>query len=64
MMYFFEDDDAFLAELNSDYRAGKLLAGEMKQLCIERATTWLKELHEMRDQTSHLVEEFLAHDAR
>ena len=64
MMYFFEDDDAFLAELNSDYRSGKLLAGEMKQLCIERATVWLKELHEMRDQTSHLVEEFLAHDAR
>ena len=64
MMYFFEDDDAFLAELNSDYRSGKLLAGEMKQLCIERATAWLKELHEMRDQTSHLVEEFLAHDAR
>ena len=64
MMYFFEDDDAFLAEMNSNYRAGKLLAGEMKQLCIDRATTWLKDMHEMRDQTAHLVEEFLALDAR
>ena len=64
MMYFFEDDDVFLAELNSNYRAGKLLAGEMKQLCIDRATTWLNEMHEMRDQTAHLVEEFLAVDAR
>ena len=64
MMYFFEDDDSFLAEINADYRSGKILAGEMKQMCIERATSWLGELHEMRDQTAHLVEEFLASDAR
>ena len=64
MMYFFEDDDSFLAEINSDYRSGKILAGEMKQMCIERATTWLGELHEMRDQTAHLVDQFLASDAR
>jgi len=36
----------------------------MKQMCIERATSWLGDLHEMRDQTAHLVEEFLASDAR
>jgi len=64
MMYFFEDDDSFLAEINADYRSGKILAGEMKQMCIERATSWLGDLHEMRDQTAHLVEEFLASDAR
>lgn len=64
MMYFFEDDDSYLAEINADYRAGKLLAGEMKQLCIERATSWLGNLHEMRDQTAHLVKDFLASDAR
>jgi len=64
MMYFFEEDDAYLAELNSDYRAGKILAGEMKQLCIDRASDWLGQLHEMRDQTAHLIEDFLAPDAR
>ena len=64
MMYFFEEDDAYLAELNSGYRAGKILAGEMKQLCIDRAVDWLGQLHEMRDQTAHLVEDFLASDAR
>ena len=64
MMYFFEDDDAFLAEINADYRAGKILAGEMKQLCIDRATIWLRHLHEMRDQTAHVVKDFLAEDAR
>jgi tryptophanyl-tRNA synthetase len=64
MMYFFEDDDSYLAEINADYRAGKLLAGEMKHLCIERATSWLGNLHEMRDQTAHLVKDFLASDAQ
>lgn len=64
MMYFFEDDDAYLESINADYRAGKILAGEMKQLCIDRATAWLGNLHEMRDQTAHLVHDFLATDAR
>tara|TARA_B100001093_G_scaffold518417_1_gene603158 strand:+ start:2361 stop:3746 length:1386 start_codon:yes stop_codon:yes gene_type:complete len=64
MMYFFEDDDTYLESINADYRAGKILAGEMKQLCIDRATAWLGNLHEMRDQTAHLVHDFLATDAR
>ena len=64
MMYFFEDDDTYLAEINSDYRAGKILAGEMKQLCIDRATEWMSTLHEMRDQTAHIVSDFLAEDSR
>ena len=63
MMYFFEDDDTYLESINADYRAGKILAGEMKQLCIDRATEWLGNLHEMRDQTAHLVQDFLASDA-
>ena len=63
MMYFFEEDDAYLAELNAAFRSGSLLAGEMKQLCIERATSWMSELHEMRDQTAHFVDRFLAEDS-
>jgi tryptophanyl-tRNA synthetase len=58
MMYFFEEDDSFLEEINQGYRAGKILAGEMKQMCIERATEWLVNLSEKRDETSHLVEKF------
>lgn len=58
MMYFFEEDDKFLGEINQDYRAGKILAGEMKQMCIERATDWLSNLAEKRDETAHLVERF------
>ena len=58
MMYFFEEDDKFLGEINQDYRAGKILAGEMKQMCIERATGWLSNLAEKRDETAHLVDQF------
>ena len=63
MMYFFEDDDSYLGEINAGYRAGKILAGEMKQLCIDRETEWMSNLHEMRDQTAHLVTDFLASDS-
>ena len=62
MMYFFEDDDAYLEEINQQYRSGSLLAGEMKQLCIDRATAWLSNHQEMKDQTAHLVDEFFAPD--
>ena len=58
MMYFFEEDDAFLEEINQNYRAGKILAGEMKQMCIERATEWLTNLGEKRDESAHLVSQF------
>ena len=58
MMYFFEEDDKFLEEINQGYRSGKILAGEMKQMCIERATQWLSDLSERRDETSHLIDRF------
>ena len=58
MMYFFEEDDNYLAEINQGYRSGKILAGEMKQLCIERATEWLNDLKEKRDSTAHEVQRF------
>ena len=58
MMYFFEEDDTFLAEINEGYRSGKILAGEMKQMCIERATEWLTDLSEKKDETAHLVANF------
>ena len=64
MMYFFEQDDAYLGEINSAYRSGKILAGEMKQLCIDKATDWMKNHQELRAQTEHLTHDFLARDAQ
>ena len=64
MMFFFEEDDSFLAETAASYRSGALLAGEMKQLCIERATAWLSNHQELKDQNAHLINDFLANDAQ
>jgi len=35
----------------------------MKQLCIDRASEWIKDLNEKRDQSEHLVKEFLSSDS-
>ena len=44
--------------------AGDLLSGELKMMTIEKAAEWLTDLAEMREQNAHLVDEFLADDAR
>ncbi len=36
----------------------------MKQWCGKRGTAWLGDLDEMRDQTEHIVKDFLAKDAQ
>jgi tryptophanyl-tRNA synthetase len=64
LKFFFEEDDAALEEVRSSYIAGDLLSGELKMMTIEKAAAWLTDLAEMRDQNAHLVDEFLADDAR
>jgi len=63
LRFFFEDDDAHLSEIESGYRSGEILTGDMKRLCIDAASVFLSNLSEMRDQTAHLVEDFLARDS-
>ena len=64
LKFFFEEDDAALEEVRSSYIAGDLLSGELKMMTIEKAAEWLTDLAEMREQNAHLVDEFLADDAR
>ncbi len=59
LMFFFESDDNVLTELNKNYRNGKILAGEMKQICIDAAKSWFIEHNELKDQNSHLIMDFL-----
>jgi len=63
LRYFFEDDDTALAEVEAGYRAGEILTGQMKQICIDKASEYLSHLGEMRQQTAHIVDDFLAEDA-
>jgi hypothetical protein len=40
-----------------------MLAGEIKQICIDRASEWLTDLSEKRDMWEGRLDEFLAADA-
>jgi tryptophanyl-tRNA synthetase len=61
--FFFTTDDKELEEIRNDYENGRILAGEMKQLCIDNATDWLNDLSEKRDEWSGKINEFIAHDS-
>ena len=63
LQFFFERDDNALSEIKAEYESGRMLAGEIKQICIDRATEWLHELTERRDMWSDRLDEFLAPDA-
>ena len=63
LQFFFERDDNALLEIKSEYESGRMLAGEMKQVCIEKAWEWLQGLSERREMWSDRLDEFLAPDA-
>jgi len=61
--FFFATDDKELEEIRKGYENGKILAGEMKQICIDKATIWLNDLSEKRDEWSGRIDEFLTNDS-
>ena len=63
LQFFFEKDDDALEEVKTEYESGRLLAGDVKQICIDRATEWLNDLKEKRTQWEDRLGEFLAPDA-
>ena len=59
LRYFFEEDDSELNKIREEYISGELLTGEIKAICVDKATTWMKTHHELKDQNQHLVKDFL-----
>lgn len=59
LRYFFEEDDNELNKIREEYISGELLTGEIKAICVDKATTWMKKHHELKDQNQHLVKDFL-----
>lgn len=64
LQYFFEENDRELESIGRDYESGRLLAGEIKQICIDKAAEWLTELSEKRNQWSDRIEDFLSDDSK
>lgn len=64
LQFFFEENDRELESIGRDYESGRLLAGEIKQICIDKAAEWLTELSEKRNQWSDRIEDFLSNDSK
>jgi len=56
---FFEEDDKKLAQIEKDYRSGKLLTGELKKILIEKINSFLKEHQKKREEAKKKIHEFM-----
>ncbi|HIH22342.1 TPA: tryptophan--tRNA ligase [Candidatus Micrarchaeota archaeon] len=59
LKYGLEPDDAKLADIQDDYKSGKLLTGELKQTVAEKLSKFLEEHQKKRKQAEKMVEKFL-----
>lgn len=59
LKYLFEPDDKKLAKIESDYRAGKLLSGELKALAIEKINAFLVHHQAARKLAKNKVDSFI-----
>ena len=55
----FEPDDKKLKRFHGEYKSGRLLTGELKQIAIERVTKFLKEHQKKRAKARKQVDKFL-----
>lgn len=56
---FFEPDDKKLKQIEDDYRSGKLLTGELKEILISKVNAFLKEHQKKKEQAKKQVDKFL-----
>jgi tryptophanyl-tRNA synthetase len=54
----FEEDDNKLKKIEEDYRSGKLLTGELKDILIEKLVKFLKEHQRKREEAKEKVKDF------
>ena len=56
---FFEQDDKKLGKIHDDYKSGKLLTSELKEILIGKLTKFLKKHQENRKKAEKLVNKFI-----
>jgi len=56
---FFEDDDKKLKQIHDDYRSGKLLTGELKQILIDKLNSFLKDHQKKREKAKDQFDKFV-----
>jgi len=56
---FFEEDDKKLKQYHDDYKSGKLLSGELKQICIDKINGFLKKHQIEREKAKKKIKNFM-----
>jgi tryptophanyl-tRNA synthetase len=59
LKFFFEPSDEKLAQIEGDYRSGKLLTSELKEILIEKINAFLKEHQKKRERAKKDIHKFL-----
>ncbi len=59
---FFEPDDKKLAQIENDYRSGKMLTSELKEYLIKKINAFLSEHQKKREKAKNEIERFLYKD--
>ncbi|MGC8812010.1 MAG: tryptophan--tRNA ligase [Candidatus Aenigmatarchaeota archaeon] len=59
---FYLEDTKKLKQIYEDYKSGKMLTGELKQITIEVINKFLKEHQEKREKAKEKIEEFMLRD--
>jgi tryptophanyl-tRNA synthetase len=58
----FEPDDTKLKKIHDDYKSGKMLTGELKQILIEKVNAFLKKHQEERERARDKLDGFILKD--
>jgi tryptophanyl-tRNA synthetase len=59
---FFEPDDKKLKQIHDDYKSGKMLTGELKEILIQKINNFLKSHQEKRESAKNQLDKFLYKD--
>ncbi len=59
LKFFFEPNDEKLKKIHDDYKAGKLLTSELKEILIKKINAFLKEHQEKRQAARKQIDKFL-----
>ena len=59
LKFFFEENDAKLKKIHDDYKSGKMLTSELKEILIEKINKFLKEHQKKRKLAEKQIGKFL-----
>ncbi len=62
LKFFFEPDDRKLQKIHDDYKSGKMLTSELKEILIEKINSFLKEHQKKRELAKKQINRFLLKD--